>query len=444
MTGEAPISHPSEWPVVRLADIALKIGSGATPSGGEETYLAKRSKFALVRSQNVFDRRFDEAGLAFISDKQADGLRGVNLLEGDLLLNITGDGITFSRSCAVPRQILPACVNQHVAIVRVDPAMADSGYVLSFLTHPNVKSYIESFNAGGSRRAITKGHIESFRLPLPTLAEQRAIAHVLGTLDDKVELNRLMNKTLEAMARALFKSWFVDFDPVRANAEGRNPGLPKHVADLFPTRFVDSELGEIPEGWEVKGLDEIARFLNGLALQKYPPKDGRSLPVIKIAQLRAGNTSGADEASADLDREYIVGDGDVLFSWSGSLECVLWAGGNGALNQHLFKVTSADYPKWLYYLWIHQYLPDFRHIAAAKATTMGHIQRHHLSNAKVVLPPDLLIQRVDPHFRPLIDGIPQRLAQSRTLSAVRDALLPKLVSGEIRVENAEDILGRMT
>ncbi len=213
-----------------------------------------------------------------------------------------------------------------------------------------------------------------------------------------------MNETLEAMARALFKSWFVDFDPVRAKAEGRDPGLPQPLADLFPDCFVDSELGEIPEGWEVRSLDEIARFLNGLALQKYPPKDGRTLPVIKIAQLRVGSTEGADLASADLDPDYIVEDGDVLFSWSGSLECVLWASGRGALNQHLFKVTSVRYPKWLYYLGIHQHLEDFRHIAAGKATTMGHIQRHHLSNVKLAVPPVPQLQAIDSVMAPLIDG----------------------------------------
>jgi type I restriction enzyme S subunit len=169
-----------------------------------------------VRSQNVFDRRFDRDGLAFITDEQAEGLRGAALKPGDILLNITGDGITFARACLVPNEILPACVNQHVSIVRLDPSRADAGYVLAFLTHPDVKPYIESFNAGGSRRAVTKGHIESFRLPLPPLTEQRAIAHILGALDDKIELNHRMNETLEAMARALFKSWFVVFDAVRA------------------------------------------------------------------------------------------------------------------------------------------------------------------------------------------------------------------------------------
>jgi len=284
---------------------------------------------------------------------------------------------------------------------------------------------------------ITGSDLARLPIPLPPLSEQRAIAHILGTLDDKIELNRQMNATLVAMARALFKSWFVDFDPVHAKAEGRDPGLPREIADLFPDSFEESELGGIPKGWEVRGLDEIARFLNGLALQKYPPDDGRSLPVIKIAQLHSGSTAGADAASADLEADYIVQDGDVLFSWSGSLECVLWAGGRGALNQHLFRVTSPDYPKWSYFLWIHQHLDDFRHIAAGKATTMGHIQRHHLSDAKVVMPPAPLLRPFDVVFGPLIDGLWHRRVESRTLAALRDTVLPKLISGELRVKDTE-------
>ncbi|MBM4330807.1 MAG: restriction endonuclease subunit S [Deltaproteobacteria bacterium] len=272
---------------------------------------------------------------------------------------------------------------------------------------------------------------------IPPLSQQRAIAHILGTLDDKIELNRRMNETLETIARAIFKSWFVDFDPVRAKTEGRDPGLPKPIADLFPDSFEDSELGEIPRGWEVRSLAEIALFLNGLALQKYPPTDGRSLPVIKIAQLRAGNTSGADRASADLEPDYVVQDGDILFSWSGSLECMLWAGGPAALNQHLFKVTSAKYPRWLCYFGIHQHLDDFRHIAAGKATTMGHIQRHHLFDARLSVPSQELLRAMDAVIQPIVESTWRREVQSRTLAAIRDALLPKLISGELRVKDAE-------
>ena len=274
MGAKAPIKHDLSWPVVSLAEIATKIGSGATPKGGADAYLPGRTRFALVRSQNVFDRRFDRNGLAFISDEQADGLRGVVLQPDDILLNITGDGITFGRACMVPRDVLPACVNQHVSIIRLDSRRADAGYVLAFLTHPDVKSYIESFNAGGSRRAITKGHIESFQLPLPPLSEQRAIAHILGTLDDKIELNRRMNETLEAMARALFKSWFIDFDPVRKNAaRARNQPSPRS-----PLPLGEGQRGEGAKhegeggrnyrgGYNFSGLLEIARELR----RKYTP-----------------------------------------------------------------------------------------------------------------------------------------------------------------------------
>jgi type I restriction enzyme S subunit len=295
---------------------------------------------------------------------------------------------------------------------------------------------------GTSNPTLSRETFGSQALPLPPLPAQRAIAHILGTLDDKIELNRRMNETLEAMARALFKSWFVDFDPVRAEQEGCDPGLPTPLADPFPARFVGSELGEIPEGWEVKSLDEIAQFLNGLALQKYPVAGGPSLPVIKIAQLRAGNTDGADRASAKLEPDYIVHDGDILFSWSGSLECVLWAGGPGALNQHLFRVTSSKYPKWLCYLGIHHHLDDFRHIAAGKATTMGHIQRHHLSEARLPIPSAELVQAMNTIMEPIVESSWRREVQSHTLATLRDTLLPNLISGELRVPDAERVVER--
>jgi type I restriction enzyme S subunit len=300
---------------------------------------------------------------------------------------------------------------------------------------------LAGMDVGSANPTLNRNHVHPIATSWPPLTEQRAIAQMLGTLDDKIELNRGMNQTLEAMARALFKSWFVDFDPVRAKAEGRDPGLPKEISDHFPTRFEDSTLGEIPDGWEVRGLDQIGRFLNGLALQKHPPRDGRSLPVIKIAQLRAGDVRGADRASADLDPDYIVEDGDVLFSWSGSLECVVWAAGMGALNQHLFKVTSEDLPRWFYYFWIQEHLPRFRHIAAGKATTMGHIQRHHLSQAKVVVPRRGVLDAADRMIGPILDQVLQRRLESRTLAALRDALLPKLISGELPVKDAERFVG---
>jgi type I restriction enzyme S subunit len=305
---------------------------------------------------------------------------------------------------------------------------------------------------GSAQPQITTGHLTKKNIWVTRdLPEQRAIAHILGTLDDKIELNRRMNETLEAMARALFKSWFVDFDPVRAKISGSaehqlgatptpswGSALP---GDLFPDKLVESELGEIPEGWRVGSLDQLANFLNGLAMQKFPPKPGGGvLPVIKIAQLRAGSTVGADLAAADIKQDYIVQDGDILFSWSGSLECVLWTGGIGALNQHLFKVIPSRYPRWLCYLAIHHHLDHFRHIAAGKATTMGHIQRHHLSDAKVPIPPANPLEAMNQLMTPLFQSIWTRAVESRTLAQLRDTLLPKLISGELRVADAERVV----
>jgi type I restriction enzyme S subunit len=352
----------------------------------------------------------------------------------------------------------PACFPDSVIGFIADPEKDADVHFIEYVFR-YLRSRIQGVTAksGTAQDNINLEFLERLRFPVPhSLHEQRAIAGVLGALDDKIEVNRKTARVLEGIARAVFTSWFVDFDPVRrhplthphgphaaASSKAPAPTLPKPLAALFPTRLVDSPIGEVPEGWRVEGIDANIKFLNGLALQKFPPKDGRSLPVIKIAQLRKGDTDGADRASADLDPEYIVQDGDVLFSWSGSLECVLWAGGPGALNQHLFKVTSATLPKWFYYLWVHHHLPDFRHIAAGKATTMGHIQRHHLTQALVTVPNDpRLTQAMDQFFAPLIDALSVRAVQNRTLAALRDALLPKLISGELRIADAEKIVGR--
>lgn len=294
-----------------------------------------------------------------------------------------------------------------------------------------------------------KAALADFMFKLPPIEEQRAIAHILGTLDDKIELNRKQNETLEAMARALFKAWFVDFEPVRAKMEGRwqrgqsLPGLSAHLYDLFPDRLIESELGEIPEGWEMRSLDSIANYLNGLALQKFPPEsETEFLPVIKIAQLRTGNTNGADKASTKIKPDYVVVDGDVLFSWSGSLEVEVWNGGRGALNQHLFKVTSNEVPKWFYFFATRHHLPDFRAIAAGKATTMGHIQRKHLADARIAVAPPEIMKKFDALISPQFDQMINNAQQSRTFAQLRDTLLPKLISGELRMRDINDVMER--
>ncbi len=322
--------------------------------------------------------------------------------------------------------------------IRLNVEECDPKFISYQLQTTAHRSWMIQHAAGTTMPSLNEGIIRRIPIVLKPLAEQKAIAAVLGALDDKIELNRRMNVTLEAMARALFQSWFVDFDPVRAKLDGREPfGLDHATAVHFPKHLEETALGHTPKGWEIRSLDKIADYLNGLALQKYPPGDGPTLPVIKIAQLRKGDSVGADRCNTDVPPNYVVQDGDVLFSWSGSLEVELWCGGAGALNQHLFKVTSPEFPKWFYYLWTIYHLDGFRLIAADKATTMGHIQRGHLTAAKVLIPPRTLLDAITRIISPLIDHIVSNRIQSRTLAALRDMLLPKLLSGEMSVAEVE-------
>lgn len=242
---------------------------------------------------------------------------------------------------------------------------------------------------------LNRNDLHQIEVEVPSIDLQRAIASVLGALDDQIELNILISKVLEDLSVSYFRSWFVDFDPVVAKRDGgAQIGVPVEATVLFPSHFEDSELGPIPEGWRIVPLDSVADFLNGLALQRYPPRDADELPVIKIAELRAGSSLGADRCGG-VPPAYVIDDGDVVFSWSGSLMVDVWCGGKGALNQHLFKVTSSDVPKWFYFAWLNEHLPEFQSIAADKATTMGHIRRFHLTEAKVLLPPEPLVKGDD-------------------------------------------------
>lgn len=276
-------------------------------------------------------------------------------------------------------------------------------------------------------------------VPYPEIEvdEQRAIANVLGALENKVEQNRRTARALKRLARALFRAWFVDFGPVKAKAAGDSAfsGMPPHVFDALPTQFVESSIGPVPQGWQVRALDDVADFLNGLALQNHPAReDGNDLPVVKITQLRKGSVEGADACNSDIDEKYKIKDGDLLFSWSGTLEAAFWYGGPGGLNQHLFKVTSADYPQWFLSEWIHQHLPAFRLIAASKATTMGHIKRGHLSRAMVSVPSPEFLAASHHAISPLFEMYAATQIESRKLAEMRKYLLPRLMSGEVRAK----------
>ena len=388
----------------------------------------------FLRAGHVTDSHIDFAGVEHFHEHLADKVRSKMSKVGDTI--ITTKGNSTGRTSFVTDRLPPFVYSPHLSYWRSrDPEKLCSGFLRYWSQGVEFVEQLSGMKASTDMAPyLSLTDQRRLFVTLPPLAEQKAIAAVLGALDDKIELNRRMNATLESMARALFQSWFVDFDPVRAKIDGRlAPALDPATADLFPENLEETALGHTPKGWEVRNLDKAAHYLNGLALQKYPPGDGPTLPVIKIAQLRKGDSVGADRCNNDLPPNYIVQDGDVLFSWSGSLEVEIWCGGPGALNQHLFKVTSSEFPKWFYYLWTLYHLDEFRLIAADKATTMGHIQRGHLTAAKVLIPPRPLLDAMTRTMSPLIGQIVANRTQSHTLAALRDTLLPKLLRGELSV-----------
>ncbi|MCR2032777.1 restriction endonuclease subunit S [Anaerofustis stercorihominis] len=248
--------------------------------------------------------------------------------------------------------------------------------------------------------------VKDFDIYIPTIQTQNKIVDILSKLDDKIELNNKINENLEEQAKAIFKSWFINVD-------------------------------KIPEGWVKASLLDIADYTNGLAMQKYRPLDNEiGIPVLKIKELRQGVCdNNSDLCSPNIKPEYIVNDGDVVFSWSGSLLVDFWCGGKCGLNQHLFKVTSTKYDKWFYYSWTKYHLNKFIAFASAMATTMGHIKREELAKSEVLIPCISDYKNINNMLKPIYNLIITNRIENRNLTKLRDTLLPKLMNGEIDVSD---------
>jgi type I restriction enzyme S subunit len=434
-----------EWRVFRLGDVCSKIGSGATPRGGSSVYLDE-GEIALIRSQNVYNDGFHRDGLAYLIEQHADELSNVELAENDILLNITGDSV--ARSCQVPSTVLPARVNQHVAIIRTDPTVLLPGFLHYYLVSPAMQAEMLSLaGAGATRKALTKGMIERFEVLAPVkVAEQRAIAHILGTFDDKIELNRRMNATLEAMARALFKSWFVDFDPVRAKIEGRDTGLPAEVAALFPDAFEASAMGEAPRGWRVVSLPEAievnpTRSLAGIKIAPY--LDMASMPT------RGHRTDQWIERPVGSGMKFVNGD-TLLARITPCLENGKTAYvdflkdgqvGWGSTEYIVLRPKHPLPPSFGYYLARTEELRTFAIQNMTGSSGRQRVPAECLTQFLLVVPSERVAQRFGKTAQEFMDRIRINSEQSRTLAALRDALLPKLISGAVRVGEAERFMG---
>lgn len=406
-----------EWKEVRLGDV-VEIVNG----------FAFKSKAFTLEGIPVIKIKNIKAGKVILNDLDYISTSDINpkytkIRSSDILITMTGNRMDGSPETWVGKVSLfrhqgDFYLNQRVSALRLIDDSLDNNFLSYYLSSWQSQLYFAlNSNSSGGQANITPAVVQEYRLMVPELETQRSIASILSSLDRKIELNNKINADLEEMAQAIFKNWFVDFEPFKDG------------------KFVDSELGMIPEGWKVGRLTEIASYMNGLAMQKFPPENNEdSLPVLKIKELGQGFCgTDSDRCSCNIKDECKIHNGDVIFSWSGTLLVDVWCGGDCGLNQHLFKVTSKDYPKWFYYYWTKHHLQEFIHIAKDKAVTMGHIKRGHLEEALVAIPDNDSMERAHELFEPILSKmISLRLENSR-LSLLRDTLLPRLMSGELEV-----------
>jgi type I restriction enzyme S subunit len=336
----------------------------------------------------------------------------------DIVIGMDGSRVGKNRA-QVKQEDLPLYIAQRVACIRHNK-LALQSFLYYQIFSKNFEDYIKAIQTGTSIPHISLKQIGNYPVLLPPLKEQQKIAEILQSLDYKIEVNSRINDNLEQQVQALFKSWFVDFEPFKDG------------------EFVESELGMIPKGWRVESLSSIADYINGLAMQKYRPQEGeKGLPVLKIKELGQGNVDETSELCSPslIGEKYIIKNGDIIFSWSGTLMVKVWCGGKCGLNQHLFVVVPKDYQKWYVYQWTKCHLDNFIRIAKDKAVTMGHIKRGELDKAKVVIPDSNSLSRIDALMKPVFNQIISNEIESRRLAILRDTLLPKLMSGKLKVND---------
>lgn len=397
---------PPGWRKYRIEELALP-GKNSLATGPFGSAIGAKHFVAngvpVIRGGNLSTdvgvRLIDE-GFVYVSDEKADEFSRSMAREGDLVFTCWGTinqiGLIHQRA-----KFDKYIVSNKQMKFTVDPAKANPLYLYYLFSSADKQEEILGNGIGAAVPGFNLGQLRAMEVCLPPKPEQDEVAAVLDSLDDKISLLHRQNRTLETMAETLFRQWFLEA-----------PG----------------------EEWEERPLSDVATFLNGLACQKYPPENElEKLPVLKIRELSGGITDSCDWATSQVKPEFIVEAGDVIFAWSASLMVKVWDGERCVLNQHLFKVTSDEFPKWFYLRWCKHHLAEFIAISASHATTMGHIKRSDLDAAVVLVPPPDVLDAMTQQMAPLLDKQIEIARQRRTLERLRDTLLPKLMSGEVQV-----------
>jgi len=396
-----------EWKELQTL-VKRKIGYGIVQPGP-----SVQKGVPIIKVNNIISGLCDTKHLDKTTVENDAKYQRTKLKGGELIVTVVG---TCGKTAIVPPQFVGCNLVRATCLIDIEDETI-CRWIKYYIDSPQGQAYINRNLNTTVQATLNVKNLNEMPIPFYSKEYTSNVVKILSSLDRKIELNNKINADLEEMAQAVFKNWFVDFEPFKDG------------------KFVDSELGMIPEGWKVGRLTEIASYMNGLAMQKFPPENNEdSLPVLKIKELGQGFCgTDSDRCSCNIKDECKIHNGDVIFSWSGTLLVDVWCGGDCGLNQHLFKVTSKDYPKWFYYYWTKHHLQEFIHIAKDKAVTMGHIKRGHLEEALVAIPDNDSMERAHELFEPILSKmISLRLENSR-LSLLRDTLLPRLMSGELEV-----------
>lgn len=389
------------WQHIKIENLAEKVAMGPFGSNIKvSTFIS--SGVPIISGHHLKNFLVKDCDFNFISEEHAQRLKNSIVYPEDIIFThagTIGQVSMISKKSKFPYYI----ISQRQFFLRCKKDIALPQYITYFFRSKyGQEMLLANVNSTGVPSiAQPASYLKSLIISLPSIKEQKAIVAVLSSLDDKIDLLHRQNATLERMAETLFRQWFIE---------------------------------EAQEEWEVKPLTFIATFLNGLACQKFPPQNSiEKLPVLKIRELNSGISADSDFASSKISKEYIIHSGDVIFSWSGSLLVKIWHGEDCILNQHLFKVYSLKFPKWFYYFWCKHHLAEFTTIAESHATTMGHIKRSDLDAVNVIIPDAKTLNKMSEKIDPLFNKIFTNAKQIQTLEKLRDTLLPKLMSGEVRV-----------
>ena len=341
----------------------------------------------------------------------------------------TGDIIISARGTvgAMSQIGFPMCFNQSCFGIRGKKEIVTTDYLYYAL-----KNYIDNITKRSHGSVFNTINLKTFDLMEieihDTIPKQCKVTKILSDLDKKIELNNKINSELEAMAKLIYDYWFVQFDFPDEKGKPYKSSGGKMVYNEVLKR-------DIPEGWKVKNLLDIASFTNGVACQKYRPKDGEdSYPVIKIKEMGNGFSDSSEQISKNIPNKVIINNGDVLFSWSATLNVMIWAGGTGGLNQHIFKVSSDQYPRVFYYFEVLRYLNHFKMMAELRKTTMGHITQDHLEQSRISIPPDNLVETLHEKLNPILNKVVSALEENKKLEELRDWLLPMLMNGQVKIK----------